>query len=76
MNGYPNSRFDDNISNFSSEPYVVAPHLTHLEESLIFFFGYKTEFFSFQNNAKNLDPSFKPDLDHCECLRRVKLVNI
>ena len=29
-----------------------------------YFFGYKTDFFSFQNNPKNLDPSYKTDLDH------------
>ena len=28
-----------------------------------YFFGYKTEFFSFQNNPKDLDPSCKTDLD-------------
>ena len=32
------------------------------------------EFFSFQNNPKNLDPSYKMDLDLQDCLRRVKLV--
>ena len=26
---------------------------------LPYFFGYKMEFFSFQNNPKNLDPSYK-----------------
>ena len=30
--------------------------------------------FSFQNNPKDLDPSFKTDLDLCHCLGRVKLV--
>ena len=38
------------------------------------FFGYKTEFFSFQNNSKDLDPSCKMDLDLWDCLGRVKLV--
>ena len=33
-----------------------------------------TQFFSFQNNHKNLDPSFKTDLDLGDCLGRVKLV--
>ena len=28
-----------------------------------YFFGYKMEFFSFQNKPKNLDPSYKMDLD-------------
>ena len=39
-----------------------------------YFFGYKTEFFSFQNNPKDLDPSCKMDLDLWGCLGRVKLV--
>ena len=39
-----------------------------------YFFGCKTEFFSFQNNPKDLDPSCKTDLDLWDCLGRVKLV--
>ena len=39
-----------------------------------YFFGYKTEFFPFQNNPKDLDPSYKMDLDLLDCLGRVKLV--
>ena len=39
-----------------------------------YFFVYKTEFFSFQNNPKDLDPSYKMDLDLLDCLGRVKLV--
>ena len=31
-------------------------------------------FFSFQNNPKNLDPSYKTDLDLWDCLGRVKPV--
>ena len=38
------------------------------------FLGYKTELFSFQNNPKNLDPSYRMGLDLWDCLRRVKLV--
>ena len=42
---------------------------------LSYFFGYKMEFFfSFQNNPKNLDPSYKTDLDLWDCLGRVELV--
>ena len=41
---------------------------------ITYFFGYKTEFFSFQNNPKDLDPSYKTDLDLWDCLGRVKLV--
>ena len=48
-----------------------------------YFFGYKMEFFSFQNNPKDLDPSCNPkdldpscktDLDLWDCLGRVNLV--
>ena len=42
--------------------------------TLPYFFGYKTEFFPFQNNPKDLDPSCKTDLDLWDCLGRVKLV--
>ena len=51
---------------------------------LPYFFGYKTEFYSFLNSPKNLDPSYQTDLDPdpsykmgldlWECLGRVKLV--
>ena len=38
-----------------------------------YFFGYKSEIFSIQNNPKNLDLSYKMDLDLWDCLGRVKL---
>ena len=41
---------------------------------LLYFFAYKAEFFSFQNNPKDLDPSCKTDLDLWDCLGRVILV--
>ena len=42
---------------------------------LRYFFGNKTElFFPFQNNPKNLDPSYEMDLDLWDCLGTVKLV--
>ena len=37
---------------------------------LPYFFGYKTEFFPFQNNPKKLDPSYKTDLDLPDLLFR------
>ena len=40
---------------------------------LPYFFDYKMEFFSFQNNPKDLDPSCKTDLDLWDCLGRVKI---
>ena len=39
-----------------------------------YFFVYKMELFSFPNNSKNLEPSYKTDLDIWDCLGRVKLV--
>ena len=39
-----------------------------------YFFGYKTGFFSFQNNPKVRDPSCKTDLEFWHCLGRVELV--
>ena len=42
--------------------------------NLPYFFGYNTEFFFFQNNPKDLDPSCKTDLDLLDCLGRVNLV--
>ena len=43
-------------------------------QSLPYFSGYKTDFFKFQNNSKNLDPSYKTDLDLRDSLGRVKLI--
>ena len=43
-------------------------------KQLPYFFSYKMLFFSFQNNPKNLDPSYKMDLDLWDCLGRVKHV--
>ena len=69
--------------------YIVTPHsdkgsnegslkrfaLRNIENyPLPYFFSYKTEFFSFQNKPKDLDPSYKMDLDLWDCLGRVKLV--
>ena len=34
----------------------------------------RQKFFSFQNNPKNIDPSYKMDLDLWDCLGRVKLI--
>ena len=43
-----------------------------VEDPIPYFFAYKTVFFSFQNNPKNLDPFYKTDLDLWDCLGRVK----
>ena len=44
-----------------------------ISENTVFFLRYKI-FFSFKNNPKNLDPSYKMDLDLWDCLGRVKFV--
>ena len=36
-----------------------------------YFFGHMMELFSFRNNPKTLDPSYKMDLDIWDCLGRV-----
>ena len=41
-----------------------------------YFFSYKTEFLSFQNNPKNLAPSYKTDLDLWYCLGKLKFFAI
>ena len=51
---------------------VVHNEPPHLD--LPYFFGYKREFLSFQNNPKNLDLSYKTDLDLWACLGKVNLV--
>ena len=58
----------DNVCSFFKGSGIVNVH------SIPYFFGYKTEFFSFQNNPKDLDPSCKMDLDLWDCLGRVKLI--
>ena len=67
----------DKIVLFSPEipmPFVLAPTDSEKKMHSPYFFGYKTEFFSFQHNPKDLDPSCKTDLDLRDCLGRVKLV--
>ena len=39
-----------------------------------YFFGYKMEYFLSKNHLKNLDLSYKMDLELKDCLGRVKLV--
>ena len=53
---------------------IIVVYLVNLVFGVPYFFGYKTEFFPFQNNPKDLDPSCKMDLDLWDCLGRVKLV--
>ena len=52
----------------------VFPFL-FVKKYILYFFGYKTEFYSFLNSPKylDLDSSYKMDLDLWDCLGRVKL---
>ena len=52
----------------NSPPYLDLWHIYHISSAI------RWSFFSFQNNLKNLDPSYKMDLDLWDCLGRVKLV--
>ena len=55
-------------------PLNVYKELSSENLWIPYFFGYKTEILSFQNNPKDLDLSCKMDLDLWDCLGRVKLV--
>ena len=62
---------------FQQDPCIVDFQVKWIfkDNSMIpYFFGYKTEFISVQNNPKDLDPSCKMDLDLWGCLGRAKLV--
>ena len=49
--------------------------VTTYRSFLPYFFGYKTEvFFPSKTIPKNLDPSYKIDLDLWDCLGRIKLI--
>ena len=52
----------------------VVEQMFLMRGQIPYFFSYKTEFFFFQNNLKDLDPSCKTDLDLLDCLGRVNLV--
>ena len=60
--------------NVDSEQSLQIYSLFETSIHVPYFFAYKTVFFSFQNNPKNLDPSYKTDLDLWDCLGRVKPV--
>ena len=55
----------------SAAPGLLSPVKEH---KIQYFFAYKMEFLSFQNNSKNLDPSYKMDPDLWDCFGRVKLI--
>ena len=52
---------------------TMFPRWVPTGHAVPYFFHYKTEFFSFQKNPKDLDPSCKTVLDLWDCLARVKI---
>ena len=42
---------------------MFSDHVKLMTVYIPYFLGYKMDFFSFQNNPKDLDPSYKMDLD-------------
>ena len=58
------SKKNDTIKeNYSQNLSLIGAQISH---PIMYFFGYKTEV-SFQNNPKNLGPSYKMDLDPWDC---------
>ena len=55
--------------NVTNETGRVAPQNVYCISSVI-----RQELFSFQNNPKYLDPSYKMDLDLGDCLGRLKIM--
>ena len=55
----------------SSAPNLVSN--SFFVKQIPYFFCYKTEFFSFQNNPKDLDPSYKMDLGSLGLFRKGKI---
>ena len=67
---------EHNVCLMKKEPnYIFLQIPIFISGSGTIFLRLKDRLFSFQNNPKHLDPSYKMDLDHWDCLRRVKLVS-
>ena len=64
----------DVLSTYRDGAYVLYKQQRHRHPCIPYFFSYKTEICSSQNNHKNLDLSYKMDLDLWDGLGRVKLV--
>ena len=62
--------FSQEEEHLRAERITYNNDLNVAAEAIIpYFFSYKMDFFSFQNNPKNLDPSYKMDLDLWSCLK-------
>ena len=55
---------------------LLLPPLVNAGQLLPYFFGYNAKMFSFQNSPKNLDPSYKTDLDLLGLFRKGKTLII
>ena len=63
-----------NINLYVFSFFVIVSSGCCFPSFYIYLFGYKMECFFFQNNPKNLDPSYKTDLDLWNGLIRVKFI--
>ena len=57
------------------ELHVFAVGMTDWLFGYCISLGIRQVFFPFQSNPKNLDPSFKTDLDICDCFKRGNLIS-
>ena len=64
----------DFISSVFLEFFQFIDYSLDLYHEFTIFLWLSNRVFSFQNNPKNLDLSYKTDLDLWDCLGRVKLV--
>ena len=64
------TRYSGTLTPHCPYGYQAMGHL-YLYLIIPYFFDYKTESLSFLNNPKNLDPSYKMDLDLGDCLGRI-----
>ena len=62
------------LKSFNSLCYSVYQWYQHRRHRIFFGYIIRWSFFSFQNKPKDLDPSYKMDLDLWDCSGRVKLV--
>ena len=60
--------------NIMTSVQELLPHLLQQNNFIPYLSANKTEAFSFQNNPKNLDSSYKTDLDLGDCVGRAKFV--
>ena len=62
------------LHRYCTSSFYLFYLLLSVDINIPYFLGYKTDFFPSKNDPKDLDPSYKMDLDLSDCLGRVKLV--